>query len=45
LQSLYAQWDSQVRSLHDTLTQIGQTMQSAAANYEGTESTVRSSFG
>jgi uncharacterized protein YukE len=44
LQALYSQWDSDVRSLHDTLTQIGQTMQSAAGNYESTESAVRGSF-
>ncbi|WP_433796355.1 WXG100 family type VII secretion target [Actinoplanes sp. CA-252034] len=44
LQSLYAQWDADVRSLHDTLTQIGQTMQSAAGNYESTESAVRGTF-
>ncbi|MBM2623214.1 WXG100 family type VII secretion target [Actinoplanes sp. LDG1-06] len=45
LQSLYAQWDANVRSLHDTLAQIGQTMQAAAASYEGTESAVQRSLG
>ncbi|MEU4242403.1 WXG100 family type VII secretion target [Actinoplanes sp. NPDC026619] len=44
LQTLYGQWDSDVRALHETLSQIGQTMQSAATNYEGTESAVRGSF-
>lgn len=44
LQSLYEKWDADVRSLHTTLTEIGQTMQSAATAYEGTESNIRSSF-
>jgi early secretory antigenic target protein ESAT-6 len=44
LQTLYTQWDTEVRALHDTLTQIGQTMQSAAGTYESTESSVRGSF-
>lgn len=45
LQSLYARWDANVRALHETLTEIGQAMQTAATNYEGTEASVRSSFG
>ncbi|GAB2587890.1 hypothetical protein Aab01nite_49500 [Paractinoplanes abujensis] len=44
LQALYTKWDADVRALHDTLTQIGQTMQTAATNYESTESAVRGSF-
>jgi len=44
LQDLYARWDADIRSLHTTLTEIGQTMQAAASRYESTESSVRQSF-
>jgi WXG100 family type VII secretion target len=44
LQALYAEWDNNVRALHETLEQIGTTMQGAAGNYEQTETAVRGSF-
>jgi WXG100 family type VII secretion target len=44
LQALYEKWDADIRSLHTTLTEIGQTMQGAATAYEATETGVRQSF-
>lgn len=44
LQTLYEKWDSDVRTLQTTLTEIGQTMQEAATNYETTETGVQRSF-
>jgi 6 kDa early secretory antigenic target len=44
LQALYERWDSNVRALQETLTEIGQTMQGAATAYESTESNVQRSF-
>ena len=44
LQALYQRWDSDVRALQETLTEIGQAMQGAATEYETTESNVQRAF-
>lgn len=44
LQALYQQWDADIRALQNTLTEIGQTMRTAADAYQTTESGITRSF-
>jgi WXG100 family type VII secretion target len=44
LQGLYEKWDSDVRSLMTTLSEIGQAMNQAATQYEETETSVTGMF-
>lgn len=44
LQGLYEKWDSDVRSLMTTLSEIGQAMNQAANQYEATETSVTGTF-
>ncbi len=44
LQGLYEKWDSDVRALMTTLSEIGQAMNQAANAYEQTETGVTTTF-
>lgn len=44
LQALYEKWDSDVRALTATLSEIGTAMTTAANNYEQTETSVTGQF-